>query len=173
MTDTRIAESFLTNLKVDGTSSDALRVFVMGLVWSNSNGTDGEIPVTALRLLHPDGRRDDLVAELVDRNFWHATETGWLIHDFLKYQMPAAQVDPAKELNRERKRRQREKQQLQALNQLVTRDKPRDVTQPVTRGLTGQDRTVDRTGRGRIEGSENPLGDGDEFALDDEWLHTA
>ena len=173
MTDTRIAESFLTNLKVDGTSSDALRVYVMAPVWSNANGTDGRIPTTALRLLHPDGRRDDLVGELITNRLLHETDDGWEIHDFLKYQMPAAQVERAKELTRQRKRAQRERDQERELSRYVTRDVTPPVTQPVTRGLTGQDRTVDRTGTGRIEGSETQLEDGNEFALADEWLHTA
>lgn len=167
MTDTRLAESFLVNDRVDALADGAYRVFVNALVWSTSQGTDGRLPTRALRHLHPDGRRQDLIDELVRSSFWVVREDGFEIRNFLRYQTSAEQVDKARELARLRKQKQREQAHQKEINKLVTRDEPRDSPRDGAsderRGPLGQDsdrtgQEQDRTGAGegtRLSTSDN------------------
>lgn len=146
MTDTRLPEHFLTSPTLDGLTSDAFRVYANGLMWSVTHGTDGLIPDRALRLLHPDGRRLELAAELHAAGLWHHDDAGYHVPDFLKYQTPAEQVEKARTLARERKRKQRDRE--------AAGDSDEDevgvsrVTERVTDGVSHGEVTEDRTETG-------------------------
>lgn len=167
MTDTRLAESFLTNPKTDALSDAGFRVYVLALVWSTTHGTDGFVPGRALRYLHPEGSDQSLVDELVKARLWEPFSGGWNIHDFLTYQTPAAlkqQLDEARKQQRakdaERKRNQRAKKG--AGKPTVPKDVPVDVPRDEMGGHTGQQTATDdrdRTAVGKGSSKEEPLYD--------------
>jgi len=146
VTDTRLPEHYLTSPTLDALTSDAFRVYVNSLIWSNAHGTDGVLPTRALRLLHPDGTRHDLADELVAVGLLEQSDDGYTVRDFLTYQSSAKSVETARELARDRKRRQREREQEEALSR---------VTDPVTSRGTSRGRPEDRTGTGQ----DSPKGD--------------
>lgn len=143
MTDTRLPEHFLTAPTLDGLSSDAFRVYVNGLMWSVTHGTDGLLPERSLRFLHPEGKRPELAAELVATGLWERDDAGHHVRDFLDFQTPAEQVERARAFTRERKRRQRDREcadDPDGDNLSVSRVTGR-VTERVTSGVTSEDRT--------------------------------
>ncbi len=110
MTDTRLPEYFLTSPVLDSLTDAAFRVFINGLVCSVAHGTDGHLNTRALRLLHPDGPRYDLVEDLLAIGLWRAVDGGYEIAKFLDHQSSAEQVAKGRAADRERKRRQRERE---------------------------------------------------------------
>jgi hypothetical protein len=64
MTDTRLPEQWLGDMTRDGLSDGAFRVWINALIWSVKYQKDGFVDPLALRYLHPEGRRTDLVDEL-------------------------------------------------------------------------------------------------------------
>jgi len=77
MTDARLPSQWLGKTWLDSLSDAARVVFDNALMWSNDNGTDGHVPETALRLLHPSGTRMDCAAELVTARLWGRVADGW------------------------------------------------------------------------------------------------
>jgi len=139
VTDTRLPEHFLTSPTLDALSSDAFRVYVNGLMWSVTHGTDGLLPERSLRFLHPDGKRPELAAELTTTGLWECDDDGHHVPDFLRYQTPAEQVERSRAFTRERKRRQRDREcadDPDGDDLSVSR-----VTERVTSGVTSEDRT--------------------------------
>lgn len=143
MTDTRLPEHFLTSPTLDGLTSDAFRVYVNGLMWSVTHGTDGLLPERSLRFLHPDGKRPEVAVELVAAGLWEHDDAGYHVPDFLRYQTPAEQVERSRAFTRERKRRQRDREcadDPDEDNLSVSRVTDR-VTERVTAAVTSEDRT--------------------------------
>lgn len=152
MTDTRLAESFLTHPALDALSDAAHRVYVLGLVYAVSHGTDGRLPRRALRYLHPDGAQPVLVDELLAAGLWQRTGEDYRVRHFLRYQSSAEQVRLAAEARQaqraseaERKREQRAKRKAAESPGGVPPDVPPDVPGDAGRDSTGQD--SDRTGQ--------------------------
>lgn len=143
MTDTRLPEHFLTSPTLDGLSSDAFRVYVNGLMWSVTHGTDGLLPERALRYLHPDGKRSEQLTELVTARLWEHDDAGYHVPDFLKYQTPATQIEKARATDRERKRIARQQQLDRAgpSPDLSVSDRTSDRTADRTSGRHTEDRT--------------------------------
>jgi hypothetical protein len=140
-----IHESILVNDRVDALSDGAFRVFIMAVTWSVAQGTDGELPERAVKRLHPDGVRRDLITELVEDSFLIPIDNGYQIRNFLSYQTPNETVQRAREVNRRRKQEQRRREQQKAIDKLAgqpnvthdgQRDGQRDVTHDGRRGLT-------------------------------------
>lgn len=145
MTDARLAPTFLANVKVDGLSDAAFRAYVNSIVLGASQETDGHIARRSLRLLHPEA---DLVAcanELVHTGLWEPRSdgNGWTIHDFLNYQTPRAQLERARENDRVRKARERERKATRA------KSSDRDAAERPT--VTPSDVTTDTAGQDRPE----------------------
>lgn len=139
MTDARLPGRWLMNMKIAALSDRAWRVFTSALMWSNEQGTDGQIPPLALRFVYPadipSSVIDELiVAELAERR----QDGGFNVRDWGKTQSPAAVVEHQRERNRLKVRAHRE------------RKKSGDVTGDVTTDVTGYDSGhTPRTGQAR------------------------
>lgn len=138
MTDTRLPEQWLLHRELDKLSHSAWRVLTRALMYCNSQGTDGEIEEIYLRHIYPwsDDPTPHLV-EIVDIGWMIRTSTGYLIPDWEKKgQTTAAEMAEAREKNRLKQRRTRDKNK--ALREAyVSGDVPGDV---------GQARLKDREG---------------------------
>jgi len=144
VTDTRLAESFLTHPALDELSDGAHRVYVQGLVYAVGHGTDGLLPRRSLRFLHPEGPRPANVAELVAAGLWSAVGDGYEVRNFLRYQSSAEQVRLAAEARQagrdaaaEKKREQRAGAKAKGATS-VFRDVPGDSCRDSGRDFTGQ-----------------------------------
>jgi hypothetical protein len=111
--------------KTLGVSLEARGLYIMALCWSSAQSTDGEIPEEVVTLMSH-GTNADLADELVFYTLWHKVDTGYQIHDFLKYQMSAADRKAMTRANAERKARSRAQtvtKKSQRDNKNVTADK--------------------------------------------------
>jgi hypothetical protein len=162
VTDTRLPEHYLTDPRLDALDDAAYRVFINGLMWSVTHGTDGVLPALALRWLHPDaGRVTGAAQTLVAAGLWTQTGNGHMVRDFGKHQSSAETVEHMRKQARERKERQRRHERgdhslcrpehCESLSRNgVTRD-----SSP-SHGVTGRVTTEDRTGsavEGELAGS--------------------
>lgn len=138
MTDTRLPEQWLMHRELDKLSHPAWRVLTRALMYCNSQGTDGEIEEIYLRHIYPwsDDPTPHLV-EIVEIGWMIRTTTGYLIPDWEKKgQTTAAEMAEAREKNRLKQQRTRDKNK--ALREAhVPGDVPGDV---------GQARLKDRQG---------------------------
>lgn len=111
MADTRLPDTVLGDPQLDDLSDAAFRLWTLAYVYSNKHGTDGHIPEIALRYLHPDGVRRDLVDDLELRSLLITDRRGgWSIVGFLNTQTSAAQVTKYKEDNAKRQAEWRKRQ---------------------------------------------------------------
>lgn len=99
MTWVKLDDSFYEHLKVMRLCSRALRLYVFALCYSARNETNGHVPEAAIKRLMGSPA---LAVELVVAGLWHENETGWTIHDYLKYNPSARQLEQRR---REAKRR--------------------------------------------------------------------
>lgn len=159
MTDARLPGRWLTDPDFDALSDRLWRVHSSALMWSAEQGTDGLIPRRTLRLLHPEGARAADADSLVERGVWETEGDGYRVSEWDRTQSLAADVERKRELDRERKRRQRAKDP-------VTRDGMRDGTRESPRlgearqgeaqrsGDSGTTRTSARESTPRREGPD-------------------
>lgn len=138
MTDTRLAESFLTHPTIDGLSDAAHRVYTNGLVYAVAGSTDGRLPQRALRLLHPDGTTKTVVKELVNAGLWTAVGDGFEVRNFLRYQSSAEQVKQAAEARQQQRAADAERKRRQRHKDRVSADVTPDVTPDIRTGSTGR-----------------------------------
>lgn len=85
--------------KLTALSGNAVRLWLFAMCWCNQHETDGTIPRAALRAL---GGAKAAVEELLRSGLWEATESGWAVHDFLKYQPSREQREKERESGRQR-----------------------------------------------------------------------
>lgn len=146
MTDARLHPTFLTNVKIDGLSDEAFRVFVNSIVHAAAQETDGHISRRSLRLLHPEADLRACAAALVTARLWEPREDGWFVHDFLHYQTPREQLVRARANDRLRKARERERKAARSNPSMPdSLPIPTVTTSDVTVDTAGQD--SDRTGQ--------------------------
>lgn len=145
MTDGRIPGKWMNEPRFIEMDVDAWCVFTKAIAWSNEAGTDGFIKWRYLSLLHPAGDHPSANAELVELGLWAKTPTGYQLLDWDKPahqgglgQSTAEQVRTAKDVNRKRQQRFRERKAAEQA--AATGDVTRYVTRPET-GDVGQDRT--------------------------------
>lgn len=140
MTDAHLPGRWLTDPRMDALSDRAWRTFTGSLMWSNEQGTDGEIPQRALRLLHPEGVDGPTAAELVAAVLWKPLDTGFQVLGWNKSQSLAIDVQWQLERNRTNQaaKRKRDREKAQA---------GRAVTGDVSDYAGGQD----RTGKDRLD----------------------
>lgn len=100
----RIDDSLYDHPKFMRLPAGAVRLWLFGMAWSNRHATDGRLPGEARTLLR--GKNSD-VKSLEQAGLWIRQENGWLIHDYLEYQLSRAQMEAAKRRNRERQTRYR------------------------------------------------------------------
>ena len=81
----------------------ALGFFTASLLYSSKHLTDGRLtPVIVDQILQIPR---DGVRALVASGLWTKVKTGWVIHDYLEWNAPAADVMAKRKQDRERKRR--------------------------------------------------------------------
>lgn len=165
MTDARLPERLLMDVRVNRLPAPAWRSYTHSLMWSVSNRTDGLILSDDLPMIPMFGTGDE--DTLVSSGLWIEHGNGWLIDRFELDQTTRAQLEANERQragNRERKalERQRAKQAKEAPAPTVTRDMPRDVT----RDFQGQARTGQaRTGKDEGEVLNGGFGEvADRFA---------
>lgn len=122
MTDARFPERWLNDRRVLRLSDAGFRLFVISLVWSVANRSDGVIHDDDLPLL-PSGADAARSGELEKVGLWRRDRDRWLIVDFLSTQSTRDELDRLESIRRserEKKARQRAK------NSAGPRDGPRD-----------------------------------------------
>jgi hypothetical protein len=83
----------------------ALGLWVLGLSWSMSYGTDGRIDTEYVEDQLPDaGERAACVAALERVGLWERRDGGWQMHDFADCNPLVADIEARREADRERKR---------------------------------------------------------------------
>lgn len=93
---TRIDDKFLMNPKIQSAGAYGMALYLSGLIYSNTNLTDGYIPDVMLPALcglayqTPSKRVASL---LVDLNLWERVSGGYQIHDFLTFNKSKQEID--------------------------------------------------------------------------------
>lgn len=82
----------------------AFGLYVAGLCYANLNRTDGFLPAGCVPFLTAAKRPRPAVQALVDAALWHEIEGGYVIHDYLKHQASAAQINSKLRRDSARKR---------------------------------------------------------------------
>jgi hypothetical protein len=108
----RLDDNFPNHPKIVGLSDQAFRLYISGLCYASHYLTDGLIIEPAMRRL--DGA--DGVNELVEAGLWLQVAKGWQIASYGEYQTPKSEVEKAKQANRERVNRWKEKQKGNGIN---------------------------------------------------------
>ena len=90
----KVDDVFTEHPKVLPLSDAAFRVHVHALCYCVRLQTDGLIPSAALRSLRGTPR---LAKQLVDAGCWEAHDGGWLVHDFLNYNVSKADWEAERE----------------------------------------------------------------------------
>jgi hypothetical protein len=136
----KLDDGFPENSKVSALSDRAFRFHVTALCQCGKHLTDGRISTkraAKVAQLLELRRWNTVVTQLVDARLWQTTEDGWVIKDFLQYNLSKAEVEAKREQTRERQRRHRLRLQEEeeeghdvtnALHNVVTSQ--RDVTAP-------------------------------------------
>lgn len=137
MTDARVPDRWLTDPEFDQLSDRAFRTFIGGLQWSNGQGTDGRLPASSLRFLHPLGVDDTTAAELITAEHWTRTDDGYQVAHWTDTQSLAADVNKAREDNKRRQAEWRKRHSKSEPDQPATDSVTGDVTGDVTRYVTG------------------------------------
>lgn len=90
-----------TAMKMLAVNPAALGFYVAAVSYSSDNLTDGLIEERVARyvLRVP----QDVIDYLVDEGKWEPVETGWLIHNYAKWQNSREQIEAARERDRNRK----------------------------------------------------------------------
>ena len=114
----RLDDNFPNHPKVVGLSDQAFRLYISGLCYASHYLTDGLIIEPVLRRL--DGA--DGVKELVEAGLWLKVSKGWQIASYGEYQTPKSEVEKAKQANRERVNRWKEKQKGNGINNELLTD---------------------------------------------------
>lgn len=141
MTDTRLPECWLNDRRIRRLSSDGYRSFVIALMWSVSNQTDGYIDDADLDLIP--GFVFPHQGELRESGLWVRVESGWHITVFAETQTSHDELvalSHARAVEREKKARWRANKKAQVIE--LSRGQSRgQSTVDEDRDYTGQDRT--------------------------------
>lgn len=114
----RLDDNFPNHPKVVGLSDQAFRLYISGLCYASHYLTDGLIIEPVLRRL--DGY--EWVPQLVEAGLWLKVDKGWQIASYAEYQTPKSEVEKAKQANRERVNRWKEKQKNNGINNELLTD---------------------------------------------------
>jgi hypothetical protein len=105
----KIDDQFADHPKIAQAGPLGLAVYVAGLCYSARYLTDGFIPTASAERFA--GTSPELRAKLVDLSLWDETDGGYLIHDYLDYNPPAAKVKAEREAAKARMGQKRGKRQ--------------------------------------------------------------
>lgn len=91
----KIDDAFLRHPKARAAGKDGRALFIAGLCWCATHGTDGRIEAYDLPVIaaEADVRPAATARRLVDVGLWEATDGGWLVHDYLDYNPSAAATE--------------------------------------------------------------------------------
>lgn len=90
MTWARLDDGFWRNEKVIACSDAALGLHVRAISYCADQRTDGAISRAAITVLRAKAAR---IQDLVEAGLWDQSEDGYAVHDFLKYNLSAADAD--------------------------------------------------------------------------------
>lgn len=93
---TRIDDKFLMNPKIQSAGVYGMALYLSGLIYSNTNLTDGYIPevmLPALCGLSYQAPSKKVAGLLVDLNLWERVSGGYQIHDFLTFNKSKQEID--------------------------------------------------------------------------------
>ena len=134
---TRIDDKFLMNPKVQSAGAYGMALYLSGLIYCNSNLTDGFIPDVMLPVLcglafqTPNKKGADV---LVSLNLWERVDGGYLIHDFLSFNRSRDEIIAINQ-----KRTENGAKGGRPVKQMITEQKPgqvifsnRDANQTIT-----------------------------------------
>ena len=93
---TRIDDKFLMNPKIQSAGAYGMALYLSGLIYSNTNLTDGYIPDVMLPALcglayQTPGKK--VAGMLVDLNLWERVPGGYKIHDFLTFNKSKQEIE--------------------------------------------------------------------------------
>ena len=145
MTDARIPERYLNDRRLLRLSDSDFRSYIMSLVWSVSNRTEGNLFPDDLPLIA--GFADGSEVGIEMSGLWVRSGQGWAIEKFELEQTTVEDLEAAERRrinDRERKRKQRVREKSRPDSD-VRPDVTRDVTQKSR--MTFQDRTGQRQDR--------------------------
>src|SRR5215213_8723885 len=139
MTDARYPDRWLHDRRLLRLSSDDFRSFLVALVWSVSNRTDGRMDADDLKLIP--GFRDESISALTSADLWKYDGDGWQIADFDTTQTSKSQLEGLehkRRMDRERQARKRARDRGQE-PPVSSRDNSRDGARD-TKARQGQER---------------------------------
>lgn len=100
----KIDNSMPSHPKVLMVGDRASWLHVCGVCYSNEHLTDGFIARHVLAVVAPGVKSPErLVAQLVAAELWHATATGWQIHDYAEHQSSASEIRERRQRDADRK----------------------------------------------------------------------
>lgn len=152
--DMRYPERWMNDRRINRLSDAEHRAYVLALVWSVANGTDGVITVEDLELMPKPVTREALEglkrAELVSEQLTAAGELVWLLSEYESTQTTRAEREALETARRARKEAQRVRRARSAVGGSGARaaEAGADARSVVTGTALGQDRLgQDRTGQ--------------------------
>lgn len=125
----KLDDKLWSHPKIAALEARALKLWLFGLCWCNQQETDGVIPRAMLAQL---GGTPKLAGELVKVGLWHATPTGWEVHDYLVYQPSKARLEAERGRIKERVARHRQGPTSAACNGVTATVTNADVTGAVS-----------------------------------------
>ncbi len=129
--------NIITHEKAYAAGVEAMGLWLWGMCYAQTHGTDGRLPRLATLGAFLGKRNIMLAKRLVDAGLWSANEDGsWSIWNYGKKNQSAEDIERRKEsrkaANAERQERWRERQKEPARNASVTQLPQRDSNEPVT-----------------------------------------
>lgn len=103
----RIDDHMPMHEKTLALSDAAFRLYINAICWANLHRTNGIVPLTCLPYVSRSPRPKRLIGELISAGLWDQTEAGYRIHNYLKYQVSADDIERRARQNAERQARWR------------------------------------------------------------------
>ena len=103
----RIDDKAWCHQKFAGVSGNAVRLWMFALCWCNQHETDGQVPRSMLRVLGGTAKEAD---ELVTTCLWAESAHGFVVHDYLDYQISADELGKKREATKDRVKTHRKRE---------------------------------------------------------------
>ncbi len=100
----KLDDQFFFNRKIIKAGRDARDLYLASLAYCAGQLTDGFVPAEALPLLHVmAGIANDkqIASKLLSTGLWEASDNGYIVHDYLKYNPTKEQVEITREARAE------------------------------------------------------------------------
>lgn len=99
----KLSDDFPNHPKVLTLDDAAFRLHVTALCYCARSGTEGFVSAKVAPRLRLDA--DELIPHLIDAGLWEPCDGGWMIHDYLQYNLSNARVAEIKALRAKAGRR--------------------------------------------------------------------